>query len=37
MLLKAGEIMDEDMGETRVNADTIKVAAHFRFMDPVKC
>ena len=29
----AGEIMDEEMGETRVKHDTISVAAHLRLID----
>jgi len=29
----AGEIMDEETGETNVKAETMNVAAHFRFMD----
>lgn len=29
----AGEIMDEEMGETRVKQDTMSVAAHLRLMD----
>jgi hypothetical protein len=33
MLLRAGDIMDDDIGETRVKQETIKVAAHFRFID----
>ena len=37
MLLRAGEIMDEDIGEMRVKEETIIVAAHFRFMDPTSC
>lgn len=28
----AGEIMDEEMGETSVKQDTIRVAAHLRLM-----
>ena len=30
---KAGEIMDEEIGETSVKHDTMSVAAHFRLMD----
>jgi hypothetical protein len=37
MLLRAGDIMDDDIGETRVKQETIKVAAHFRFIDPARC
>jgi hypothetical protein len=33
MEYNAGAIMDEDMGETKVNAETMNVAAHLRFMD----
>lgn len=29
----AGEIMDEEMGETRVKQDTMRVAAHLRLRD----
>lgn len=35
MLERAGEIMDEEMGDTRVKHETISVAAHLRFVDPV--
>jgi hypothetical protein len=34
MEVKAGEIMEEEMGDTRVKADTMNVAAHLRFIDP---
>jgi hypothetical protein len=37
MLLRAGDIIDEDIGETRVKEETMNVAAHFRFMDPINC
>jgi len=30
---RAGDIMEEDIGETSVKADTINVAAHLRFID----
>jgi len=30
---KAGAIIDEEIGDTSVKADTMNVAAHFRFMD----
>ena len=29
----AGEIMDEEMGDTRVKHDTMSVAAHLRLID----
>lgn len=31
--VKAGAIMLEEIGETRVKEDTMNVAAHFRFID----
>ena len=30
---RAGEIMEEEIGETSVKHDTMSVAAHLRFMD----
>jgi hypothetical protein len=32
ILVRAGEIMDDEIGDTRVNAETMNVAAHLRFM-----
>lgn len=31
--VRAGDIMDEDTGDSRVKDDTMNVAAHFRFID----
>jgi hypothetical protein len=33
MDVSAGEIMDDEMGDTSVKHDTMSVAAHFRFID----
>jgi hypothetical protein len=32
--VKAGAIMDDDIGDTSVKQDTINVAAHLRLIDP---
>lgn len=32
--VRAGAIIEEDIGETSVKHDTIRVAAHLRFIDP---
>jgi len=34
MDVRAGAIIEEDIGETRVKHDTMSVAAHLRFVDP---
>lgn len=31
--VRAGAIIDDEIGETSVKEDTMKVAAHFRFID----
>ena len=31
--VRAGAIMEDEIGETSVKEDTMKVAAHFRFID----
>jgi hypothetical protein len=37
MLVRAGEIIEDEIGETSVNAETMNVAAHLRFIDPGGC
>lgn len=34
MEFKAGDIIEDEMGETSVKHDTMRVAAHLRFNDP---
>jgi hypothetical protein len=34
MEVRAGAIIEDDIGETSVKHDTISVAAHLRFIDP---
>jgi len=31
--VRAGDIIDEDTGDSKVNDETMNVAAHFRFID----